>query len=229
MIRAFHTAASGLVAQTVKQDIIANNIANAQTPGFKRQRVVAMSFAQALEQQAASLKFRERPPYPDSPARTPIVSAGEAVDPTQGHIRETGNRLEFALEGEGAFEISTPQGIRHTRNGRFQVNTAGELCTADGAKVQGQSGTIYVPQGEWSVGKDGTITTETGPVDKIRIVGSTNGNTSVLQGYLEESNLNIVSEMVQMIANMRSYEANQKVVSSVDQTLDKLINEAGRV
>lgn len=229
MIRALYTAASGLVAQSVKQDVIANNIANAQTAGFKRQRVVSESFSQALENQNKMLNTKDRPNYPDSMVQSMSVSASGDLDPSEGPIRQTGNKLDFAISGPGEFEISTPNGILQTRNGTFRVNASGELCAADGGKVLGQSGPIRIPQGEWSITSDGSVISNGSVVDQIKIVGAQPGKTELLQGSLEEANVNAVREMVDMITNMRSYEANQKVVQSIDRTLDKLINEAGRV
>lgn len=154
MIRAFYTAASGLVASTVKQDVIANNIANAQTPGFKRQGVVVHSFAQALNSElnavtseVSSLKTDYRPGYPEVSATTFTVGVESTEDAASGALA--------------------------------------------------------------AAGKSGTL-----------------GKTAEI---VENSNVKIIDEMVGMIANMRGYEANQKVVQSVDHTLDKLINEGGRV
>jgi len=93
----------------------------------------------------------------------------------------------------------------------------------------GQNGPITMPDGKWDVGRDGAINVDGSVVDTIKISGAEPGKTQLLQGHLENSNVNVVSEMVEMITNMRSFEANQKVLSSVDSTLDKLINEVGKV
>lgn len=225
MIKALRSASSGMVVQSLKQDIIANNIANAQTPGFKRSKLVAESFAQTLQNTTASLI---RTNYPNSPVGTVIAQANAALDTSQGSIRNTENKLDFAISGPGAFEIATPNGTQLTRAGNFQINSLGELCTTDGYRVQGQAGSIRIADGNWNVTENGTIVLNGQPIDQIKIVGAQN-NTTVLQGHLEESNLNIVREMVEMISNLRSYEANQKVISFTDHTLDKLINEVGRV
>lgn len=229
MIRAFYTASSGLVAQSIRQDIIANNIANAGTPGFRRERVVASSFAQTLNDNMARLIDRERPSYPDSLVQQMTVTVDAADDMTPGPIRATGSNLDFAIDGPGVFEVTSQGRTQQTRAGNFQPNQAGELCTADGAKVMGQSGPIRLPEGKWEVAEDGSIMSDGSAVDKIKIVGGQDGQTRVLQGHLEGANFNIVREMVDMIANLRAFEANQKVVNSVDRTLDKLINEAGKV
>ncbi|MCE5314849.1 MAG: flagellar hook-basal body protein [Armatimonadota bacterium] len=227
MIRAFYTAASGLVAQANRQDVIANNIANAQTPGFKRQKVVTSSFASELESQMITALQRERPPYPDSPVSPVLAYASSAQDNSEGPIHGTGNAFDFAIDGPGAFEVNTATGTRLTRAGNFRLDTSGELCTADGEKVVGESGPILISDGKWKVDANGDVIVNGAILNKIKIVGGQRDQTKVMQGYLEGANISIVREMVDMIANVRSFEANQKVVTSVDSTLDKLINSAG--
>jgi flagellar basal-body rod protein FlgF len=229
MIRAFYSASSGMVAQSSKQDVIANNIANAQTLGFKRQRVTTASFAQTLERSMVGLKEADQPPYPDSPAQPVIVAADEAVDASSGPVRLTGNMLDVAIEGPGAFDVVSSGVSRQTRAGSFRVDASRELCTSDGAKVQGKSGSIHVPQGKVEITPDGTIVVDGAEIDKIKIVGEQPGETRITQGALEESNVNVVRELTDMIVNMRSFEANQRVIGNIDKTLDKLINEGGRV
>jgi len=229
MIRALYAASSGLVAQTVKQDVIAHNIANAQTPGFKGQKTIATSFEDELDSQLSGIRLVCRPSYPDSPVSARKVLMDSAVDNTQGSIRETGLATDLAITGAGAFEFSLNGQTYTSRAGDLTVNGKGELCTLDGAGVMGENGPIKLPEGGWHVGADGTITdTDGSNIAKIKIVGG-QPNTAIRQGCLEEANVNIVSEMVDMIANMRSFEANQKVVQSVDGTLDKLISEVGKV
>ncbi len=229
MIRALNAASSGMVAQSIKQDIIANNLANAQTAGFKRQRVTESSFAQTLRVQALSLADRTRLSYPDSPANPVVVSAQGGLDASQGVLQSTGNELDFAIQGPGAFEVSTASGTVLTRGGSFRLGPNRELVTVDGGVLQGRSGPVQIPKGDWQLGADGAILVKGAEVDRLKIAGAKAGDTQVLQGCIEASNVNSITEMVDMIANMRAYEANQRVISSVDQTLDKLINEAGKV
>ena len=229
MIRAFYSAASGMVAQSLKQDIIADNIANAQTPGFKRVRTADTSFARTLQQTVTVMKSEEAPNYPQSAAATSTVLTGSTSDTSQGPIRQTDNPLDLALDGPGMFEIITLNGPGQTRDGSFRTNAAGELCTTDGYPVRGKNGPIKIPKGNYQIGCDGSVLSNGQTIDQISIAGAQPGKTSVLQGSIEESNVNIVSEMVSMITNMRSFEANQRVISSVDHTLDKLINEGGKV
>jgi len=229
MIRAFYAASSGMVAQTIKQDVTANNIANAQTAGFKRRRVEMMSFADVLANKAAFVPASWRTSYPDSPAAPAIVIARERADQSQGAIRSTGDKLDLAIDGPGAFEVEFGSRTRLVRGGSFRLNDRRELCTADGAVLLGSAGPVHVPEGEWTITSDGAVLSNGTETDRLKLIGAQENRTKVMQGYLENSNVNIVSEMVSMIANLRSYEANQRVITSVDRTLDKLINEVGRV
>jgi flagellar basal-body rod protein FlgF len=232
MIRALYSAASGMIAQTAKQDVIANNIANAQTPGFKRLRVVNTSFSEALNNAASAMvtETTARPVYPSSPVQALGVQAETANDTDDGPILSTGSLLQFAIQGPGTFEVGSGDTARQTRNGSFIIDKDGELANSDGEKVQGRSGAIKMPLEKWSVSDDGSIVNARGEqLDQIKIDGAEQGSTHVMQGYIEQSNVSVIREMVDMIANLRAFEANQKVVQSVDQTLDKLINEAGKV
>lgn len=229
MIRAFYTAASGMVAQSIKQDITANNIANAQTPGFKRDRLVTASFSEALRNEFITRKHSEGLNYPDSPVTPSLVQAQAAQDSSPGVVKATGGEFDFAIDGEGAFEVMTPSGTQLTRAGNFRLGADGKLLTADGGEVQGRSGAIRLPKGEFGVAEDGRIIANGAEIDRIKVVGDSTGSARVVQGSLEMANVNIVSEMVHMIANMRAFEANQKVIASIDQGLEKLINEAGKI
>lgn len=229
MISALRTAASGLLAESAKQDAIANNIANAQTAGFKRTRTASASFAEAL-QQALPLSTPEiMPPYPVSPTGATIVGAEDAVDTSQGVLHSTGNDLDVAIQGPGYFEISSRGSLLQTRAGNFRLGPDGELMTQDGSLVQGESGPITLPKGKVDIQPDGTILVGGSEIDKIKIVGGQPDHTRLEQGCIESSNVSIVTEMVAMIGNMRAFEANQKAIWAVDHTLDKLINEAGKV
>ncbi len=140
MIKALYSASSGMVAQAIKQDTIANNIANAQTPGFKREKCASTSFQEQLDTRLAWLKEKLAPPYPNSPARPVKVAIETMTDKSQGPISNTGNKLDFAIEGPGMFEVVGNNGTKQVRAGNFTINSRGELCTQDGAIVQGNSG-----------------------------------------------------------------------------------------
>ena len=228
MIRGLYTAATGMIAQTIKQDVIANNIANAQTPGFKRQQAVEVSFQQALQNSTASLPIGKKPDYPDTQVSSVLVRVQSSIDQTEGSIIETGNDFDMRINGPGSFEISSAAGTYRTRAGNFTLSADRELITQDGSKVMGERGIIKIPEGKIELLSDGSIQADSSVIDKLKIVGADQTATSLVQGSLEGSNVSIIKEMVSMITNLRTYEANQKVVSSIDESLGKLISEAGR-
>ena len=230
MIKALYTASSGLVAQTVKQDLIANNIANANTAGYKRKTAISASFESELTNQLATIKQDNMPSYPSTQAKARITTMGSAIDNSEGAIRQTDLNTDFAIEGNGSFETTKNGKIVPSRAGNFQINGKGQLCTVDGALVNGESGPIVIPEdGKWSVGADGTVRDEDGKsISKIKVVGG-DKDTTIRQGSVEMANVNIVREMVDMISNMRAYEANQKVISSVDNSLGILLTQVGKI
>lgn len=229
MIRALYTAASGMVAQIHKHEVIANNIANVQTTAFKRKRVTEVSFAETLSQAMATSASVASPAYPTSTVEPVLVGLEQSVDYSQGAIRRTENLLDLAIDGPGFFEIADQNGVRYTRAGNFTLGSNRELCTFDGARVLGSAGPIQLPNGKVEILPDGSILVDRQQVDKLKIANAQPGRTRIIQGALESSNVNVVEELTDMITSLRVFEANQRVVSSVDHTLDKLINEVGRV
>ena len=228
MIKALSTAAGGMVAGTLKQDVIANNIANSQTPGFKRQRAVVSSFHQTLNQSLVQVSANIDPHFSARMTQAAQVTVESVNDSSDGPVYATGNDLNLAINGSGTFEVADGVNIRQTRNGSFVIDEDGELATAQGEKLQGRSGAIKVPTEKWTVSPTGAIISGGSEVDQIAINGAS-PSSEIIQGSLESSNVSVIREMVDMISNLRAYEANQKVVASVDGTLDKLINEVGKV
>ncbi len=229
MIRSLYSAASGMVAQILKQDVIANNIANAQTPGFKKESAVSESFRETYESRLVRIAEIPRPPYPDSPVDPMRASARSYRDFSQGPIQNTGSDTDFAITGPGYFELTDASGgVSYTRAGNFHLDRERYISSADGLRMNGENGPIKVPEGEWHVSDDGTVVADGKDQDKIKIVGGKDKETQVMQGYIEASNVSIIREMVAMISNMRAYEANQKVVMASDETLGKAITEVGK-
>ena len=229
MIRSLYSAASGMVAQTLKQDIIANNIANAQTPGFKRSRAVSESFTEAMERASVSLKDVDRTSYPDSPLNPTLVQTKDSVDFSQGPTQSTGKPEDIAISGPGYFSVDTGKGVRYTRAGDFRLDKDRYLCTQTGEKVLGEKGAIKIPDAQWQIDDDGSVVSGGQSVDKLKITGGDSKTTRVMQGCIEGSNVSIIREIVGMITNMRAYEANQKVITASDETLGKAVSEVGRV
>ena len=253
MLRALYNSATGMVKDMLRQDTVSNNLANASTNGYKRDISVEAAFDNQF------IIREDDPAGPDWMRHDPrpiigLAGFGTWVDTVntvheQGALRETSNSLDFALVGEGFFEVTTPNGIRYTRDGSFSISPEGYLTTSRGELVNGQNGPIPIGDGTVTVAEDGAIRQNGEYIDKLVIVrfnvmenvlkeGDNLYNTDeapemiespqVRQGYIEASNVNIVREMVDMIAVMRSYEANQKVIQSLDGTLDKAVNEISR-
>lgn len=245
MIRGLYTAASGMLAESLRTDATANNLANVNTAGYKKDVAVNKAFADMLitrindgaEQVIGSL------------------GTGAEVDEivaihSQGITRQTGNPLDLAIEGKGYFAVETPGGVRYTRAGAFNRNSLGELTTADGHAVLGENGRLVVSGTSVSVSNDGSLSVDGNEIGKLRLVefsdekrlikegaalfrdsgaGEQPSTSMVRQGSIEMANVNAVSEMVNLISGYRAYEVNAKVVQAHDQLLDKAVNEVGRV
>ena len=221
MIRSLFTSAAGMRAQLDQQDVIANNLANASTPGFKRSS--AGFLALIIDSNIATDPTTPAPPKVRSVIPTLVVH----TDSRPGIMMDTKVPTNLAIDGEGSFVVSTPTGERLTRSGSFTLNQSGQLVTKDGYHVLGENGPIQVSGTDWIVGDDGSIKSNGQVVGKLRIDG-TDKPGRIVQGSLEDSNVNIVQEMVSMISGLRAYEANQKAIQAIDQTLDKAINQMGR-
>jgi len=247
MIRGIYTGASGMLAESMRTDVISNNLANVNTAGFKKDVAVTKDFASVLISRINDGAV--------SPA-IGSVGVGVKVDEvatihSAGLMKNTGNDFDVAIEGNGFFTVETPQGVRYTRNGTFAKNIQGELITQDGYRVLGQNGPIPIQGSKMVVGDDGSIEVDKQPVGKLQLVEFDNvkqltkegaslfaaspgqtvkpGTGSVRQGSLEMSNVNVIGEMVNLISNYRTYEVNGKVVQAHDQLLDKAVNEVGKL
>ena len=176
----------------------------------------------------------------------------EVVDFSQGSLRETRNAFDFALVGEGFFSVETPEGVRYTRNGHFKLDSEGQLILEGGGPVLGEMGPITVLH-ELSVNERGEVFQKGELVDTLKIVtfeqpfplkkaGNSlfavaedsaaeieNLDVSVRQGFLEESNVDPLEEMVQMMTLFRYFEADQKALRAQDELLDRAANDIGRV
>ncbi len=256
MVRGLYTACSGMLLQMAKQDVIANNLANANTPGFKKQITIATAFPGMAVSRLGETKEKEGRNEPVPPAAIGWLGTGAAVrqistDYSQGAMQKTDNPTDLAIAGKGFFVIETPQGERYTRNGSFRLNSEGIITTEQGYPVLGRSGPITVGDQQFTVDEKGNVVAGDSVVDTLRIVTVSDGSRlvrlgddlyadpennaqdapqpQVLQGYLELSNVVAVKEMVEMITALRAYEANQKVIQAHDQTLDSLINRVAAV
>jgi flagellar basal-body rod protein FlgF len=249
MLRGLYTAATGMMVQREKMNVLTNNIVNASTTGFKKDGLLSRNFAEVLIE-------RTQDPY--------VIHVGREVGPysfgthvdeiytdfSEGSFKATSKQTDLAIAGDGFFAVETPDGERYTRDGQFFVSQTGELVTADGYYVLGRNGRLHVGSGDFSVDGQGNVLVDGEARDSLRIVQfeETDGlrkqgdnlysvfageapaiasDCKVMQGYLESSNVDIATEMVDMITVYRTYEANQKILTMTDETLGRAVNDLG--
>jgi len=259
MLRGLYMAASGMDVQQARIEGTANNLANAATPGFKKERFLIKSFPEQLLIEKGGPQDRRSllPPRSRQIGTSGIGArlAEASIDFTPGGMRETGNKTDLFLKGPGFFAVSAPvQGdperVCYTRNGAFKIDAEGYLATSSGYRVLGESGEIKLgPGSNFKVDPDGSIKVDGVQVEKIRLVefsdttalskeaddiftgeGGTVENasaTTVYQGFLEVSNVNVADEIVDLISATRAYEASQRLIQSQDELLAKAVNQVG--
>lgn len=269
--KGIYTALSGAMAQSQQLDTIANNIANANTPGFKGDTNTFREYLTTLEKAPEVIQVPRVPASIESfydmqgTDKSFVDVTGTFTDFTQGPLKPTNNPLDLALEGKGFFEVLTPQGVRYTRKGTLTLSNDGKLVTSDGFPVlkkgtpdqdpqsrvvqfnQGtNAGTLAVTsQGE--LYQQGQLLGNLGIVDfenteQLRKVGNSmyanmdpqnpqilNPNVQVHQGFVENSNINVVKEMTDMISATRMFESTQKVIKAYDEMDGKLVNEVPKL
>jgi flagellar basal-body rod protein FlgG len=244
MVNGIYSARNGMMLLQEMLDNTANNLSNANTTGFKKSLMA--SIAQVDIRRNDELKLHQDEDHQMSE---------NYIDYSQGSLIVTENPLDLALETSGFFEVETENGIRYTRNGSFTRNAMGDLVTLQGYKVLGTDG-LHInmdDSAELSVSVSGKVYANGEEVGKLSIVDFENKretlgregfnlyysktgekpeqavNATIKQGFLESSNASVVDSMVEMIRFQRNYEANQKSVISEDETLQKAVNEVGRV
>jgi flagellar basal-body rod protein FlgF len=244
MDQGIYTAASGAMAMEERLNMIANNIANVNTVGFKKDAISYQEFQKALDTSMLSPgQFKETP--------VDVVLGKQYIDPVQGGFIDTRNPLDAAIVGDGFFVVNTPDGIRYTRAGNFTVSTEGLLVTQEGYQVQGQGGDITVGSGKVAIEPHGTVSVNGATVDKIHVVTikkgdlERRGNTlympkagaapedvtspDIRQGVVETSNVDAVVEMVGLISTQRAYESFQKVIRAVNDTYLQSMRSVGSI
>jgi flagellar basal-body rod protein FlgG len=254
-MRALDTAATGMAAMDLQVQVIAGNIANMTTTGYKSQRA---EFQDLLYEHVQRIGAQASDQGNILPVGIDIGSGVKTVGTprlmTQGSLAQTGNTLDVAIQGTGWFKIQMPDGtFSYTRDGSFQMDSQGRIVTAEGNLVQptitvpqGSSGLTINQQGQVSVTPSGsttstvlgqftlttfindaglqaqgsnlfTATPASGPPQDG--VPGTNGAGTLLQGSLEQSNVEAVTEISNLIAAQRAYEMNSKVVTAADEML----------
>ncbi len=226
-------------------DVIANNVANASTPGFKRETAKFEEFVthvQPSETQTGpqTLSF--------------VKDAGVVRDLSQGEMTITGAPLDFAINGKGFFAVQTPAGMRYTRDGHFSLDQNGQLVTSDGYAVQGDGGAITITpdDGNISVGPDGTVSSilngASNQIGKLQVMDFANEramnkegvnlysttqaatpstDATIAQRMLEGSNVKPVIEISHMVEVMRAYQAIASLSNSQEQLIRQAIDKLG--
>jgi len=201
------SAAGGMRAQSARLDAIAQDLTNAATPGYRSRRAQP-AFDQRL---------------------TTAVLATQA----QGSLRRTDVSTDLALVGPGYFAIAAPGGVEYTRDGRMMLDADGYLCDARGRKVLGSLGGARLPRGA-HIHTDGRIVSNGRVIDRLRIVEldagvATRAKANVRSGYLEDSGVDPIAEMTELVATERAYEANQKTAQAADESLKLAVTEVPAV
>jgi len=229
------------IASFRSMDVIANNLANVSTPGFKRE---AAKFEEYVTQVAPS----------EGQTGIQTVSfvkdAGVMRDLAEGNVTTTGATFDTAIEGQGYFAVQTAQGERYTRNGHFSLDASGQIVTSAGNPVMGDGGpiTITPDDGDVHIAADGTVSGKNGQIGKLRLVDFPNdralvkqgeslysttqapgaaSDAKVRQGMLESSNVQPVIEISHMIEVMRSYEATATLSKSQEDLMRQAIDKLG--
>jgi flagellar basal-body rod protein FlgG len=266
--KGIYTAVSGAIAQSARLDSIANNLANSSTPAYKRDAQLFKEYLTAYEKAPGTIEVPRVPASIESfydmqgGDKSYVDLDGTFTDFQQGALKQTGNPLDVALEGDGFFEALAPDGPRLTRAGSFGIDSEGRLVTKqgfpilkDGAPGQDPATRVIRLSGpQPTISPAGEIFQEGQSVARLSIVqvenkdalqkigGSLYGlrdgidpamrvatEAKLSQGMLEQSNVNIVREMTDMITANRAFESTQKAIQAYDQMQGKVVNDVPKL
>lgn len=245
LIRGLYTSTTGMLVQMARQDVISNNLSNANTVGYKKDFSTFVSFPDRLLYAESSM------------FRTPVGGLGLGASVNQvstnlesGSLRQTDSKLDFAIDGEGFFALQSPQGVRYTKDGQFMLDAQGQIVNKDGFPVLGTNGFPLIPgTSDFYVDTDGQVFANGTLVGQFQLFFPTQpaalqklgdgtfigggaqgaGQARVLQSHLEGSNVDVTKEIIEMIAGVRAYASNQRAIQVHDDLLGKAVNEVGRV
>ncbi|MGA7694412.1 MAG: flagellar basal-body rod protein FlgF [Candidatus Sulfotelmatobacter sp.] len=232
----YYAAAAGLAAQTQALELVAHNLANLATTGYRGQQTTFRSLLAGHGAVSAN------------PLNIAVnnfgVLSGSRLDLAPGSLASTGNPLDVGVAGSGFFAVQSPQGILYTRDGSFHVTPTGQLVTSQGNAVLGELGPVTLPSGSVAISSDGTISVDGSVVDKLQLaefppgtnltaVGSATysapsgsavaaAESSVRQGMLESSNVSATEAVVQLITVQRNTEMLSRALSALDGQLNQV-------
>jgi flagellar basal-body rod protein FlgF len=241
MISGLYVGASSLVSQGDCQDVIARNLANVNTVGYKKSVPVFQAYL--FDMQNGDVKSKQG-------AGNKLSK--DATDFSSGSLEYTGNDLDMAIKGDGFFSVQTENGVRYTRKGQFALSHDMKIVTHEGWPLMGNGGEIQIPKGAQSitVKANGGVSVDGKEIDKVKVVDVPNltdlesvggclyklsdsspepevsTKAEVAHHHIEKANVIAVDEMVNMITNMRSYQAGSKITESINKSLEKIIGLA---
>lgn len=244
MIRGLYSSAAGMMAQETRNETIANNLANVNTNGYRRQITSFVDFARVLNTETGTV-LGQVPHLAPS-----LLTSWVASDAQPGAIHTTGNHTDLAIDGDGYFTVQLPNGTEaYTRDGAFTLDNQQRLTTSNGYPVLGENGPITLNSPNWEINPAGQVVEDGRVVNRLKLMSLPNLTAStrlgknlwqgsavptttqprINQSSLEGSNVNAVTEMVDLITATRTFEANQKCLQAQDSTLQHAVNDIGRV
>ena len=260
MQEAMFSALFGALSTEHRMNYIANNLANVNTNGYKRdalafKNTMAYYASDEIREPLANVRSKPLFPPPMNMSRTRI--AVDKIEFEQGSMHFTGDPLDLAITGEGFFKVTTPTGEFYTRNGHFVRSGDGTIMTPQGWPLQGTGGNIVIPENtrDVHISYDGQVFADGAAINQVNLVSVDNQQnlekmghnlfrpkkntvvneqealplgTRVSQGFVETSNVEVVTEMVNMIEVNRQFEAYQKVMQTSDAVDREAITRVGR-
>lgn len=259
MIKGLYTAYTGMINEQNRMDTMTNNLANVSTVGYKKEGATSQSFDSILAVKIKDRSVGLQNVQPIGINHPGVKIGENYIDFSQGSFRVTGNTFDLALAGDGFFAIEFTNkagetSTMYTRAGQFTLNKDGDLVNEDGDYVLdvNQKRIRLDPLQETAINSKGIISQNGRDIAQIQVAdfadynylskyGETyyrpvegaeltqNRDTEIKSGYLEMANVQIVSEMVNLISITRAYESNQKVIQTFDNTLEVAVTQLGRV
>jgi len=233
MLDAISASQLAMDVDQLKLQTISHNIANINTPGFKRELLEQVAFNDLL--------------LPSTTEAQQQVYKQEV--PLQGTVVQTNNPKDFALNGAGYFQVQGEQSVYYTRRGDFHVNQKGELVTTTGENVLGTGGVIQIDSESFTIDGQGNLFVDHRKIDQLQLAhfehtetlryagnglyqseenpSPMSANTKILQGFIEQSNIKSIDEMLHMVSTSRHFEASQKVLRTADSMMATAINQLG--
>ena len=257
MVKGLYTAYTGMINEQNRMDVLTNNLANSDTNGFKKEGATSQSFDSLLALKIKDRSENPNLAHPIGISNLGVKVGENYTDYSQGAFKVTDRPYDVALSGDGFFNIEYTNkagetSTMYTRDGAFVINTQGYLVNKDGDYVLGTNGRIKLdPTQDVAIDTQGNISQNGARVAKIKLTdfedynyiehfgenyyrpvdGATEkaANATTNQGFIETSNVQVVQEMVEMISVSRQYESNQRLITTIDNSLQIVANQLGKV